>query len=171
MELSKFEIPAAGRAGQWFEIVRLNGRFYAVSERELRGPEWKGAVPDGARLKLGSTHGEEYRLALQNEMVEAASDGMNRAGRRSARRGQAVALPSAERQTEAQIGALAVHVLLDWEGITEGGAALPCTLENRIKALGQIDFRDMVIEAADDLAAFAEAELGNSAGLPVSSSG
>jgi hypothetical protein len=170
MELSKFELPAAAREGIWFEVCLAEGRLVALMEAEL--PEWPGAEKQGAQLKLASPDTKEYQAALRGGMLSGAAEGFNRSARRRARRGRGGGgLPSGEQQFRAEDEALAEHVLIDWRGIEKDGQPLPCTFENRLEALRHERFRAMVIEAAQDFADRAEAELGNSANTPRPSSG
>jgi len=113
-------------------------KSYVSDETMKKEGVW---VPfDGARFKIRSTDSPAYRRA-----VEAAAKKRNPAKVRK----------DIETQTELGIEAIANGVLIDWEGLTDGGTPVECTPANKIAVLTQaVILRDFLATEASDLANF-----------------
>lgn len=143
MDVSKLGPSAADTEGVWFEWV----------------DPFTGAHDPNARVKVASERSPAYSEAvrkLTNEQVERMASGR----RRTRGKGLGEGMQRAQRQ------AVADHLVLDWQGWTEGGEPLPCTPENK-RRLCEIDaFREFVLDCANDYAAFDTEALGNSPSGP-----
>ena len=141
MKLAETDLTAKEKEGKWFKYRDHHGNI----------------VP-GVELLIASLECEGYVLEVQKKMRADANRALG------GKRGKKEILPDIERQAEVEDAALARHILLDWKGIEndDNDDPQPCTLENRLKALGRPRFREFVIDAAGDTAAYEEAELGNS---------
>lgn len=113
-------------------------KSYVSDETMKKEGVW---VPfDGSEFKIRSTDSPAYRRA-----VDAAARKRNPAKVRKC----------IETQTELGIEAIAIGVLLDWKGLTDGGAEVECTTKTKIAVLTQVSaLRDFLATEAGDLANF-----------------
>jgi hypothetical protein len=94
--------------------------------------------PDGSRFHIRSTESDQYRQRLL---------ALGRKHQHRLKR-------DTKLQQEVTIQAMADTILLDWEGITDNGTPVACTLETRLQILAIPEIRDLVASEAQDLANF-----------------
>lgn len=152
MELNELALQPAEVDGHWFK-----------GEEGLRDRARR--VLPGVELLVASASNPDYKLAMAGALRAATNKRLRHGGTRQD------VLPSTDEEMETRVQAAARHLLRDWAGITEDGKPLPCTLANRLKLLRLPDMLEQVEGMGADGAAFAEAELGNSASSPEDSSG
>jgi hypothetical protein len=124
-------------------------RFKADPQLEDEGVWTSVDVGTGARIKIARIGNRRYREAMTKRLKPY---------RRALRNGTLD-----ERVTE-QITAevLAETVLLDWQGLTDGGAPLTYSAEAARTLLCDTrfkDFRDLVVEMASDLELYRQQDL------------
>lgn len=141
MRLDQLTVPQSAERGRWFDF-----NHPAVRPAPGEPP---------VQLLIASADVEAYQIDLENRLKAFT----NR--RLKGRRGS-VQVASAEEQREAQIKAMAAHVLLDFRHIE--GPDGPLDGDNpahRELVLDSPYIREFVLERAEDTAAFLEAERGN----------
>jgi hypothetical protein len=113
-------------------------KSYKTDEAMKKEGVW---VPwDGSEFLIRSTDSAGYRRA-----VSAAAKKRNPAKVRK----------DIETQTELGIEAVALGILLDWRGVTDGGEPVECTKEAKLAVLKQVpDLRDFLTTEASDMANF-----------------
>lgn len=122
----------------------MNLKQYKTDEKKKKEGIW--VEFDDARFLIRSTDTPQYRRAVQ-----AAAKKKNPAAVRK----------DIETQTRLGIEAVALGILIDWEGVqnTEDDGTVvdvPCTPENKIEVLKQIPtLKDHLATEASDLANFA----------------
>jgi len=94
--------------------------------------------PEGSRFHIRSTEAEPYRQRLL---------ALGRQHSHRLKRDTAL-------QQKITVQAMAETILLDWEGITDGGTPLACTDENKLTILAIPEIRDLIASEAQDLANF-----------------
>ena len=114
---------------------------YAVDKnKEIEGV-WQD-FGSGAKMKIARIGNSEYQKVFQK---------ISKPHRKSIRRGT-LADDVAEKLL---VEAMAESILLDWEGVEDGGVALPYTKENAIRVLLEYkDLRDQVTEIANEMESF-----------------
>ncbi len=131
------------KEGIWFEVCDRNGK----------------PLP-GVFLRVASIDKPEY----QDDLEKAMRNRANRQQRIGGMRRKPDVLPSVDEQRRMENEALARHIMIDWDGVTfDGGKPLEVTFENKIALLEELPLLRLdVLEFAADVAAFEDAELGNS---------
>ena len=66
---------------------------------------------------------------------------------------------SVEQKTKLVAEALAKHVLVDWEGVTENGKEVPYSVEKATQYLSLRHFQDEVYKVADNFRSFLDEEV------------
>lgn len=94
--------------------------------------------PDGSRFHIRSTESEQYRQRLL---------ALGRKYQHRLKR-------DTKLQQEVTIQAMAETILLDWEGITDNGKPVACSMEAKLQILAIPEIRDLVSSEAQDLANF-----------------
>lgn len=104
-------------------------------------------IARGAKLRIARMNNEKYRDFIKKKTKPY----------RSAIRAGSV---DEDLMTEIIIQAMARHILLDWEGITEKGSTLAHTVETAERILRDKEpFRELVASLASDQQLFQEAEV------------
>lgn len=103
-------------------------------------------IGDGARIKVARAGNRAHAEVIRRLRRQY----------QATRRGGKAADDMLERLS---VEAMAEAVLLDWQGVEEGGAAVPYSLESAQRMLTDYkDFRDMVAGFSTDMALFQEEE-------------
>jgi len=92
-----------------------------------------------ARFLIRSTQSKAYQRAVQREQKKYSPHEVRK---------------NPEVQTKIAIEAAAVAIVVDFEGVTENGAPLENTLENRRKLMAAPALRDWIADQATDLSNF-----------------
>lgn len=121
------------------------GTFDVNDELSIAG-QWV-PIGKGAKLRIARLNNEKYRDFIKLKMKPY----------RSAMRAGTV---DEDLTTEVVVQAMARHILLDWEGLTEKGSAVVYTVEKAEELLRDKEpFRDLVMALANDQQLFQEAEI------------
>ena len=113
-------------------------KSFATDESKKKEGIW--VEFEGARFKIKSTDSPQYRRAVD---------------RAAKRRSPTKVRKDIETQTEIGIEGIADGVLLDWEGLTDGGEPVECTRENKIRVLTAVPpLRDFLATEAAAMANF-----------------
>ena len=94
--------------------------------------------PEGSRFHIRSTESQQYRSRILT------------LGRQNAHRLKR----DSNLQQKITVEAMADTILIDWEGITDNGEALPCTDETKRAILQIPEIRDLIATESQDLANF-----------------
>ncbi len=114
---------------------------YAVDKNKEIDGVWQD-FGSGARMKIARIGNPEYQKVFQK---------ISKPHRKSIRRGT-LADDVAEKLL---VEAMADSILLDWDGVEEGGQVLPYNKENAMRILLEYkDLRDQVTEIANEMESF-----------------
>lgn len=120
-------------------------QFDVSDELSVRGC-WVSIGKD-AKLRVARMNNESYREFIKKKTKPY----------RSAMRAGTL---DEDLMTEIVVQAMARHILLDWDGLTEKGAKIPYTVEKAEEILRTKEpFRDLVLSLSQDQELFQEAEV------------
>lgn len=100
---------------------------------------------------------DEIRVKIRRYRSRAARDAAKEFAKQYAASGKRKLTP--DQETELTTKVMAKAIIVDWEGVTDGDKAIPCTFENKFAILADeemFDFREFISTAAMERELFAQ---------------